>query len=79
MPRPTVKDRNEWNKEKHILKARIDRQRQNIEDLQCEVDDRVQWQDQTSRLLESAESAVAYHEERATRYKAYADALAGLK
>jgi len=79
-----IKDirRADWDnlsKEKHILKARIERQRQTIEDYTCEIEDRINWQAQTTRLLEAAESAVEYHEERANRYKAYADALAGLK
>ena len=79
MARPTVKERNELKKENHILKAQIARREKIIADLNAEIADRVDWQEMTSNHLESAESALAYHEERAERYKAYADALAGVK
>ena len=78
MARPTVKDRNEWMKERHILTARVERLKQQIEDMHAEVDDRVHWANNLSNEVHTQDQELIILTDELTREKLIVNSLIGL-
>ena len=79
MARPTVKDRNEWMKERHILTARVERLKQQINDQQAEIDDRVHWANNLSNEVHTQDQELITLTDELTRERLIVNSLVGLK